>query len=128
MLHARRYKDIAQTTASPERLMVLLLRAALSSMEIVHAGFCKPGVLPAKKVSGALVKAQDIVFELQATLDQRRAPALCAALDDVYAFVSWRLIKARKTRDPVDIAAAIRCFSPIVHAFETAVGGSDAGR
>ena len=67
------------------------------------------------------------IAEYAAELKQQDR-TLVDALDDVYAFVSWRLIKARKTRDPVDIAAAIRCFSPIVHAFETAVGGSDAGR
>lgn len=128
MLHARRYQDVAQSTASRERLLVLLLRAALTSMETVHAAFLSPESAPPKRVADALDKAQAIVAELQATLDPRQAPALTATLADVYAFVAWRLTTAQTSHEAADVADAIRSFLPIVTAFEQVVGGSDARR
>lgn len=104
--------------------MVLLLRAALSAMETARAGIANPKDVSEHKVGAALLKAQEIIAELQATLDPSRAPALCASLADVYSFVTWRLTAARNSGDLVAVNDAIRCFSPIVQAFETAVGGS----
>ena len=68
MMPARRYAAVAQTTASKERILVLLLRKALSSMEIARAAL----VDDEKKSDEAFDRALAIVAELEATLDPRR--------------------------------------------------------
>ncbi len=117
MMPARRYAAVAQTTASRERTLVLLLRKALSSMEIAREFV----LVDAVKADAGFDRALAIVAELNDTLDASRGDALCRSLADVYAFVSWRLTRAMGERDVADIEAASRAFRPIVEAFEQAV-------
>lgn len=123
MMPARRYAAVAQTTASKERTLVLLLRKALSSMEIARASLAPDGGAPPDdaKADAAFERALAIVAELNDTLDPARGDALCRSLADVYAFVTWRLTRAQSARDPGDVVAAVRAFRPIVEAFEAAV-------
>ena len=117
MTPARRYTAVAQNTASKERLLVLLLRRANVHMETARELL----VSDRAKSDDALDKALAIVAELNDTLDPQRSDALCRSLADVYAFVTWRLIRARAARDVSDVEAASRAFRPIVEAFEHAV-------
>lgn len=118
MMPARRYAAVAQTTASKERTLVLLLRKALSSMAIAREFIVADPV----KADAAFERALAIVAELNDTLDASRGDALCRSLADVYAFVTWRLTRAMMNeRDVADVDAAVRAFRPIVEAFEQAV-------
>ncbi len=119
---ARRYHAVATQTASGERLMILLMHAALSSMQKARAHL---EASPADRVEGdadALVtKALDIVQHLQATLDVTRSPALTKPLVECYDFVVWKLVAGRNQRDAGSIAQAAQVFAPIVDAFDHAV-------
>jgi flagellar protein FliS len=115
---SRAYKRATQETASKERLMVLLFEAALKHMR--QAGV----LLEARKSTDALpllLKASDIVTELAATLDARRAPELANTLGELYAFVCRRLAHAAAFQDAVAAREAERAFAPIVDGFQQAV-------
>jgi flagellar biosynthetic protein FliS len=120
MNHARRYHAVATQTASRERLLILLLHAALSSMQQARA-LLSEGATP-ERATPHLDKALAIVQELQATLDQSQSPAVTGPLADVYAFVIWRVVTAKSNHRAADVEDAVRAFAPIVDAFDVAIG------
>jgi flagellar secretion chaperone FliS len=115
---ANRYREIQQQTASKERLMVLLLEAALKHLragaDALEAGRVKEAHLP-------LTRANDIVVELHSTLDRSQAPELCDRLAEVYRFVSFRALRAITGRDPVPAREALKALEPIAEGFAGAV-------
>lgn len=114
----RRYAQAQRETASPERLMVLLFQAALRNMRTGAASLDAGNPVDATR---ALMKANDIVVELHATLDRSKAPELCDRLAEVYRFVCQRLGAAALSRDARAAREAERVFAPISDAFTEAV-------
>jgi len=114
----QRYQAVQATTASPERLMVLLFETALRHMRAsavaLEEGRRHEGVKLA-------TKASDIVIELHATLDRSRAPALCDQLAALYRFVCEKLLEAATIGDPQAARDAERVFAPLADAFERVV-------
>jgi flagellar biosynthetic protein FliS len=98
--------------------MVLLFEAALRHMRQ------SAQLLDENLVGEALpllTKASDIVLELAATLDARKAPELAQTLGELYAFVAQRLAHASVFRDAKAAHEAARAFAPIVEGFQQAV-------
>lgn len=117
---ARRYHTVATETASSERLLILLMHAALSSMEQAKILLEEQG--EAKRIDELLLKSLNIVQELQSTLDTSRGADIVGPLADVYNFVVWKLLEAKNRRTAESMSHAIRAFSPIVDAFDGAIG------
>jgi flagellar protein FliS len=121
---ANRYREIQNQTASRERLMVMLLEAALR-----HIRF-GADALEAKRSHEAhvpLTKANEIVVELHSTLDRTRAPELCDQLAEVYRFVSFRILRSITSRDPAPAREALKALEPIVEGFASAVRALEKG-
>ena len=114
----KKYGQTTKETASRERLLVLLFEAALRHMRngasALESGRAADAVLP-------ISKANDIVVELQATLDTARAPELCQQLGAVYQFVAQRLLLGSLKKDAKLVREAERAFLPLVEAFQQAV-------
>jgi flagellar protein FliS len=117
---ARRYHTVATETASSERLLILLMHAALSSMEQAKMLFEEQG--DAKRIDELLLKSLNIVQELQSTLDTSRGAEITGPLADLYSFVVWKLLEAKNRRTADSVGNAVRAFSPIVDAFDGAIG------
>jgi len=121
---ANRYREIQNQTASRERLMVMLLEAALR-----HIRF-GADALEAKRSHEAhvpLTKANEIVVELHSTLDRTRAPELCDQLAEVYRFISFRVLRSITSRDPAPAREALKALEPIVEGFASAVRALEKG-
>jgi flagellar protein FliS len=121
----RRYAQAQTETASPERLMVLLFEAALRHM---RAGAAALEAGRAAEANAPLARALDIVSELDATLDAKRAPELCTRLSAVYGFVNERLLAANARHDALPVREAERAFAPLADAFAQAVRQVQAAR
>jgi flagellar protein FliS len=123
-MYARRYVQSQNETASPERLMVLLLETALrhirTSIVALEAGRFQEAALASEK-------AQQIVFHLDATFDRSRHPELGENLSAVYKFTGQRLLMGVVRRDPKMFRDAERAFAPIAEAFARAVESLPAG-
>lgn len=118
MTAGQRYTATQNETASRERLMVLLLQAALRHIRTAAAA------LEGKRGAEArlpLKKATEIVAELMSTLDRARAPDLVDRLEELYAFISARLLLGSAKSDPVAVREAERVLVPIVEGFTGAV-------
>jgi|GEM_PF-599665 len=115
---ALRYQTTANTTASKERLMVMLFQAALKHIRSAKGMFDAGNTMDAEI---AVRKALDIVWELQDTLNPQVAPDLVQNLADVYTFVNLRLLNALTSKSRAPLEDADVAFAPIVSAFEQAV-------
>ena len=120
-MSANRYATVRNNTASKERLMVMLLEAALRHMRTAGKH------LETKNRSAAaplLLKAYNIVIELQKTLNPEAAPKLVSDLVELYTFTSARLTRALATGSAADVRQAERAFAPIVDGFAQAVAAA----
>lgn len=115
---AMKYARTQRETAGPERILVLLLEAALRHTRLAAAA------LEEKRDTDAvasLTRAVDILAELHATLDTARAPELCENLGELYRFISARLLEACATKRVEPVRVAERALAPIVEGFAGAV-------
>lgn len=112
------YKKTQTSTASRERILVLLLQTGLRRIREGKDAFIA-GDNPAGQV--AVRKASDIVWELLNTLDGKHAPDLANNLTEVYTATNLRLVRAMMSNAPEPLAEAEIIFAPIVAAFEQAV-------
>lgn len=121
---ANRYREIQNQTASRERLLVMLLQAALKHLragaEALEKGLDRQAHVP-------LTKANEIVLELHSTLDRSRAPELCDQLAEIYRFASFRALRAITNRDPVPAREALKALEPIAEGFAGAVAALEKG-
>jgi flagellar protein FliS len=118
MSGARRYAAVQNTTASKERLMVMLFDAALKNMRSAGRH------LETKKRSAAapqLAKAAEIIAHLHATLNRDAAPKIVDDLKELYTFTAARLTRAIATGNPADVREAERAFAPVADGFAQAV-------
>jgi flagellar biosynthetic protein FliS len=119
MTAAHAYQRTQAESATPERILVLLIARARGCMQAadgdLEAGRMREGAVHIRK-------AFDIVAEFNSTLDARHAPELVANLSALYIFIMGRLILATRG-DRVALQEAMRTFFPIADAFEQAASG-----
>ncbi|MCC7074035.1 MAG: flagellar protein FliS [Deltaproteobacteria bacterium] len=112
---AARYARARAETASPDQVLLLLLREARLSMtravRNLHEG-------KRADVHRDIDRASGIVAELVSSLNHARAPELCANLSATYEFVLARLVAASSGRNVSSLEEALRVFCPVAEAFE----------
>lgn len=115
-LHRARYVQDAIETASPARLLTMLYDRLVrdiagAELAIATATFSEANTL--------LLHAQDIVLELQSSLDTRTwsgAPGLSA----LYTYLYGELIAANTTKDATRLAVCLRIVEPLRSAWHEA--------
>jgi flagellar protein FliS len=117
-LRTRAYQTTQVATASPERILLLLLESALGRMQ---RGVELQAQGTQREATELFVKASDIVLELERTLRPDHAPELCRQLADLYQFIVFRLTRAA-AGDKVAASEAQAAFLPIVEGFRDAIG------
>jgi flagellar protein FliS len=97
------YLVTAVMTATPQKLHLMLLDAALRQCEATRQAWKN---LNADAARTALVKAQDIVTELLASLNYGEHPELTARIAGVYRFIFQMLVAAHVHEDAKSLADA----------------------
>ncbi len=115
---ASKYATTQNETASRNRMLVLLLEAALRHIRTAAKALDEKSV---KDAAIPLKKATDIVTELMTHLDRSQAPETVDNLIAIYMFVSNRLTIATAKKDPAPAREAERALAPIVEGFAAAV-------
>jgi len=111
-----RYVNDAIETASPARLLTMLLDRLCLDLEIAERALDDHDLATASR---RLVHAQDIVIELQSSLDTS-AWAGAPQLAQLYAFVFRRTIDANVAKDPAIVAECRRIMEPLRDTWHTA--------
>lgn len=95
------YRAITTQTAGPGDLLLQLYQAAIKNIGQGRRAVETANVPAAHK---HIMRAQDIILELQRTLDHERGGELAGRLDGIYTFMRARLVEANihKTVEPLD--------------------------
>jgi flagellar protein FliS len=99
------YRQVSTKTASPGQLVVMLYDGAISFLERALAGFAFEDPLEFNStISNNVVRAQQILTELNGSLDMERGGELSTTLRNLYHYLDERLRKSnlKKTRDGIE--------------------------
>jgi flagellar secretion chaperone FliS len=112
----RRYTGDAVTTASPNRLVVMLYDRLLKDLNTALTAVGGGNIEVAHR---SLLHAQDIVAELSGSLDLDLWPE-GAQLKALYDYLTDRLVRANVSKDAAYIAESIEVVGPLRDAFAEA--------
>jgi flagellar protein FliS len=117
----RGYEVGAVATASPAGLVTILYDAALSSVgRAKQALGGLPGPEELDRANKELTKAQDIVLELQLSLDHVQGGQIAESLASLYEFCLDRLLRANLSKDPQPLSAVVSVLSQLREAWTEA--------
>lgn len=103
---ARTYYAQSILTASPGQLVLMLYDGALRFLGQAQAAFATDPATPKRieTINAAILRAQNILIELQSNLDHQAGGQYAADLARLYDYYLRRLLEAnlQKRREPVD--------------------------
>jgi flagellar protein FliS len=104
------YRKAQVESASPLGLVVMLYDGALRSAAEARAAIERRDVVARTR---AISRLLGIVGELRGTLDMERGGEIAASLDQLYAYVSERLVEAsfKQAVEPLD--EVVRVLTPL---------------
>jgi flagellar secretion chaperone FliS len=99
------YQQVATQTAPPGQLVLMLYEGAIRFLERALAGFSLDD--PAEynqTISNNILRAQDIIFELNVTLNLEQGGELAVTLRQLYDYMGRKLMEAnlQKDREPLN--------------------------
>ncbi|HOJ50451.1 MAG TPA: flagellar export chaperone FliS [Spirochaetota bacterium] len=119
------YKETQILTASPGKLLLMLYDAAISSMEQALEFINEKGKYDV--VNRNLVKAQEIIGELLASLDFKVGGEFAKNMQSLYAYMIKRLIEGNLRKEAEPIKEVLKYMKELRESWEVAVKkvGSD---
>ena len=112
------YRRGAVTTASPAQLVGMMYSAAIEAIQRAETSINQGGQVA--DAHRELTRAQDIVVELQLSLDHEGGGAIAGSLASLYDFCLDRLVRANLSKDPMLLPAVARVLGGLSEAWETA--------
>ncbi len=101
---ARRYQAIAVDTAPPGQLVLMLFDGALRFMATALDGFKEEDLVKRiEAVHNNLIKAQNVLRELQATLDLEKGGEFSERMFALYDYMITQLNQANLCKEPQPI-------------------------
>ena len=114
------YQTQAAMTATPGGLVLMLFDGALAAIGKSQAALDSAAGRDLELAHKELTRAQDIVGELQVSLDHEVGGRLSASLAGLYQFCSEQLIAANIAKDPAPLPAVARILGELRTAFASA--------
>jgi flagellar protein FliS len=119
------YRQVTTNTASPGQLVVMLYDGAIKFLEHALTGFDFDDPLDFNStINNNLIRAQNIITELNASLDMEQGGEIAVTLRDLYDYMTRRIIESnlRKTREGIE--EVIRHLTVLRDAWREIAGGS----
>ena len=113
------YQSVAIATANPGRLVLMLFDGALRFLGTAEEGFKLAGIRErTEAIHNNLIKAQDIISELQHCLNLRDGGDFALNLFRLYEFMNARLMEANVRKEPENIRVVARLLNEIRDAWD----------
>ena len=113
------YQSVAIATASPGKLILMLLDGAIRFLHQAQEGFELKGARPRQEaVHNSLLRAQNIISELQRCLNLREGGDFAVNMFRLYDFMNTRLMEANARKEPENIAVVLRLLGDIREAWD----------
>ena len=106
------YKETHIKTASAGKIVVMLYDEGLKQIDFAVEKLENEGS-SLDEISNALIKAQDIITELMASLDFERGGEVAKNLFSLYMFFNQRLIDANLNKDAEPLKIVRRLFGDL---------------
>lgn len=112
------YQAVQMETASRERLLIMLYEGAIRFLNQAVPAMAEGRF---EAAHGHLLRAQDILAELMATLDFKVGGEIARNLYRLYEYGNYRLAQANLRKDPQSIAEVIELLQGLLAAWNEAV-------
>ena len=122
------YRTVSVETASPGKLILMLYDGALRLLRSAEDGFRleSPGART-EAVHNNLMKAQEIIAELQRCLNLRDGGDFAINMFRLYDFMVMRLIEANMKKQPENVRVVIQLLSEVRDAWDQMLREQGAG-
>lgn len=115
---AKSYKSVAVTTAPPGQLVLMLYDGALRFMATARQGFGEENIgRRIETIHNNLIKAQNILRELQYSLDMKAGGEFSQRMFALYEFMTFQLQEANVKKQPEPIEVVERLLGEIRNAW-----------
>lgn len=114
----QKYKQTAITSASREQILLMLYEGAIKFTKLAIAA------AEQKKVADRghnLMRAYDIIMELQVSLDHKVGGDVAKQLDQLYTFILDQFTKTNVSGDPEPARAALKVIENLYEGWKAAV-------
>lgn len=113
------YRQITAQTASPGQLVLMLYDGALQFLQKALVGFDMDDPAEANEtISNNLIRAQDIIYELNTTLNVQEGGQLAQTLRRLYHYMDDRLIESNLRKTPDGIHDTVRRLTILREAWQ----------
>jgi flagellar protein FliS len=113
------YQSVAVATASPGKLILMLYDGALRFLQAAEDGFKVKELRERQEaVHNNLIKAQNIISELQRCLSVRDGGDFAINLFRLYDFMNTRLMEANVRKEPANIRIVARLLGEVRDAWD----------
>lgn len=122
------YRQVSTSTASPGQLVVMLYDGAIKFLEHALGGFEFDDPLEFNRtISNNLLRAQQILSELNSSLDMERGGEISVTLRRLYEYMDRLLTRSNlhKTRDGIE--ETVRHLTVLRGAWNETLNGVDRG-
>ena len=93
---ADQYKQMQIKTASPGKLLLMLYQGAVKFMKLAKKNIKEGKIEESHK---NIIKAQNIILELQSTLNKEQGGQIAVQLESLYDFIYRELIQANLNKN-----------------------------
>jgi len=113
------YRTLQVDTASPGKLILMLFEGALRFLHMAEDGFRQddPRVRQ-EMIHNGLIKTQNIILELQRSLNVRDGGDFAVNMFRIYDFMLTRLIEANTKKDPEGVRVVIQLLGEVRGAWD----------
>ena len=102
------YQKVATNTASPGQLVLMLYEGAIRFLNRALTGFeCEEPVEFNTTINNNILRAQDIIRELDCSLNLEQGGELAQQLRRLYDYFDRRLLEANLRKDPEGVSEVI---------------------
>jgi flagellar protein FliS len=124
----RSYQSIAAQTAPPGQLILMLYDGAVRFLGLALEGFEHEDPIEFNAtINNNILRAQEIIEELNRCLDVRRGGELALTLRGLYAFMDRQLTEANVRKSPDGIRDTLQRLSELRDAWRQMLNQQDAG-
>lgn len=121
------YRDTNVKTASQGRLVVLLYEGAVKQLTLANSMFDENGKLPVRSIENfgkALLKAQEIITELQVSLDMEKGGEIAKNLMSLYIFFNKTLTETNISKDQSKLKPVLDMMTELCESWRQAAATS----
>lgn len=125
--YARTYRANAVLTASPGQLVLMLYDGALKSLALARAAFAQPeeDFQRIQLINSHLIKAQDILGELQSGLNLEAGGEFASTMHRLYDYHIRRLLEANVRKQEAPVIEVERLVRELRDAWAQMLSGQD---